>query len=126
MTERSSSIDTEIAIEADHEALALLLDTADEMKPNLPELKDITARTKKTSFLAAGAPEITQLILALGSSGAIYAVQSILRAYFAKRPHTELVLRRKGINGSTTVVVRNADDETLQTFFKNFDSDKRS
>jgi hypothetical protein len=100
-----------------------LVDLADALKEQAPDaIRKIHAKTKGTSFLAAGIPEVTEVILALGSSGAVIALQSILKSYFSKRPKAELIFRKKGKLSSTEIIVRNADTASLKVLFENINN----
>jgi hypothetical protein len=110
-------------ITSDNDDLAEFLDVADEYKEQHPEAVDkLEAKTKNTGFMSAGVPEITEIILALGSSGALLAVQGILKAYFAKRPKAELTFHKKGKSTSTRILLRNADAASLKALFDNLDA----
>jgi hypothetical protein len=77
----------------------------------------VEAVASRTSFLSSGVPELTELIIALGSSGAFVAIQAILKSYFAKRPKSELFLETKDHGKSSRIAVRNADRDVLKSFF---------
>jgi hypothetical protein len=88
------------SITSERDDLSEFLDAAGDYKEQHPETIDLEARTKNTVFVSGGVPEITEIILALGSSGAPVAVQSILKAYFAKRPKAELTFYKTGKSNS--------------------------
>jgi hypothetical protein len=102
-----------------NEDLTTLLEIADQHKENAPaDIVKIDALPGNTSYLAAGIPEITQLIIALGSSGAILAMRTILTTYFAKRPRGRLTIERtSGKSSSTRIIIENSDAATLKSLF---------
>ena len=62
------------------------------------------ARTGKSSVLGAGLPDISELVLALGSAGAFAALAQVLKTYFSKRPAGTITIRRR--EGTRSVTIR--------------------
>src|SRR5258705_8264271 len=50
------------------------------------------ATPAKSGTLGSGLPEVTEIILALGSSGAFVALAAVLKSYFDKRPSGKITL----------------------------------
>jgi hypothetical protein len=60
-----------------------LLDHSEELEKDSATFQ---ATPAKSGTLGSGLPEITNIIIALGSSGAFVALSAVLRTYFDKRP----------------------------------------
>jgi len=72
-----------------------------------PQQLTFHATTARGEAVGAGLPEVTSLILSLGSAGAFVALAEVLKAYFAKRPAGTLVFTAR--RGKTVVRVTAQD-----------------
>jgi hypothetical protein len=68
-----------------------------------------SARTKRSPAFGAGLPEITDLILALGTAGVFTALVAVFQAYFRDRPMGSITIRSESDKGSMTITAENCD-----------------
>jgi hypothetical protein len=68
-----------------------------------------------TAPLGSGIPEITSIILALGSSGAFTALAIVLRKYFDRRPQGSIKFEQtaRGHSKRTTITIENCDADQV-------------
>lgn len=66
-----------------------LLDHSEELEKDSSTFQ---ATPAKSGTLGSGLPEITNIIIALGSSGAFVALSAVLRTYFEKRPQGKITI----------------------------------
>lgn len=91
------------------------IDAYVEVRPN--SLGLVEAKAKDSTFLSSGIPELTELILALGTSGTITAIASILATYFKNRPNARITIHQRSKNvESIDVSAENVDPGSLSNF----------
>lgn len=100
-----------------------LRDLFDIFVDNVEELQseNISFRAKSTgaSATAAGLPEITNLIIALGTAGVFTTLAGILSGYFKSRPKGTITLTVEKKGKSTTFSATNSSAEEISAALKN-------
>jgi Effector Associated Constant Component 1 len=61
------------------------------------------AKAKATRRFSSGLPEISELVLALGSAGVFTALSTVLKKFFAERPTGRVHL--KAVDGDRTITI---------------------
>ena len=110
---------TVITISSKNDDLAPLLDLFDEHLRSFPtDFGPVKARAAPTSYLSAGLPEVSDLIVALGSSGAFAALYHIFREYFKARPTSEVTIEKRDGKQVTKIIMKNVGSREVEAFFK--------
>jgi hypothetical protein len=108
-----------LSISADNtDDLSALLEDFDAYSEENPAALTIEAKAKDSTFLSSGIPQITELIIALGTSGALTAITTILVTYFKNRPKARLILKKMTKGGDLIeITAENIDTNPLSEIF---------
>jgi hypothetical protein len=93
----------------------LLVDRADTLKAS-----GLTFRAKggAASPLTVGLPEITDLIIALGTAGAFAAFSNVLRSYFNSHPRGILTISSRNSTSAVRITATNCDPAKVAAALK--------
>jgi hypothetical protein len=77
-----------------------------------------SAKTKASPAFGAGMPEISELIISLGSAGVFTALVTVLVAYFKQRPAGTVTLKSTAGDRSITFTAENCDAAAISKNLK--------
>jgi hypothetical protein len=114
----SESIDIVIEAAEDADLTELLEAFYDSGEVGGSDIVDLKAIPSETSFVGSGMAEIIQLVVVLGSSGAIAAITSILLKYFDTHPTSKLKWSARNGPQQETIEASNIDASTVKAFLE--------